>query len=678
MRRGAWGGLCIVLLGCAHAAAHATRPPAAGSPTGSVAAQRATFVRAHDAVTAGRYAEAIPLLESLCPHYAALRDYCLRDLAVSRNRVGSPDRAEAAWAQLVEEFPQSVYAPEGQLERGRLRRDAGDLTAARVLFDAARASEDGDVALRAQLELAALDASSDRIASADAAFTAIRSAAPATRLGNEAKERQRVLRAAHPELTPAGAAALDELRLLVKERDDAAARALADRLLATRPRDEQADILRARADAELDAGDVERGLATLDDLAVRFPDTPAAPAAIVRSATVLWNRDRNDAARAAYDRLRTRYPTDPHMPDALYALGRIAQSEDRPDDAVALFAQLADTYPNSPLAYEARWRIGWLRYEQGRYADAAAAFGRAAGDRDASAAPDAYYWHARALERRGDPAAAQMLYRAIMTDAPASYYAGWAERRLGRTPERGGRVSPPRPPEPVGAAPAATEPFHWTRAAELQAIGMSPLARLELRAFERTVADRPDVTAALLTAYQSVGGYRDAIRLGSARGLTDPAIFFPLAFWPEVSRQAAARGIDPLFVLALMRQESMFDPSARSSADARGLMQLLPSTAERVARNTGQPVPGSLYDPNTNIALGVAHLQQLLARYGDDRVKALAAYNGGEEALGRWIRRFGALESDEFVENITYRETRDYVKRVLGNYRRYAQTYAAH
>ena len=143
-----------------------------------------------------------------------------------------------------------------------------------------------------------------------------------------------------------------------------------------------------------------------------------------------------------------------------------------------------------------------------------------------------------------------------------------------------------------------------------------------------------------------------------------------------MSRAAQTEGIDPLIAIALMRQESLFDPAARSPADARGLMQLLPSTAERVARGRGEPSPvDHLYDPDVNVALGVAHLADLMRAYGGDPLKAAAAYNGGEEAVARWQQRYGTLPADEFVENITYRETRDYVKKVMGNYRRYQQLY---
>jgi soluble lytic murein transglycosylase len=198
-----------------------------------------------------------------------------------------------------------------------------------------------------------------------------------------------------------------------------------------------------------------------------------------------------------------------------------------------------------------------------------------------------------------------------------------------------------------------------------------------MRAFEKANPRTRELTRYLIATYPAVDGYRDAIRLGYQQGEPDPTVLYPLAFWPLVTRYARQRGLDPLRVLALMRQESLFDPAARSPADARGLMQLLPSTARRVARRLGRAEPGDLYDPDVNVDLGTAHLDELLREHAGDWIPTLAAYNGGEAALAKWERRFGDLPPDEFVESITYRETKDYVKRVLGHYRRYRTIYGA-
>jgi soluble lytic murein transglycosylase len=669
----------MVLVGCGGAARTrpAPRPQAAVVPD-TLEVKRARFAEAYGRIAAQQYAEAIPLLDPLCPTYAELADYCLHYLAVSRARTGDEAGADALWAHLAATNPQSLLAPRADLERARLRRTAGELTTARALLAAARASADDGVAVPALLELAAVERADGDPGAAHEALTAARARVPGTALGREAKRQIMELREQHPDLEPRGAAGEAEARLLIKEGDYAAARDAADGLLAGASATERPPLLRLRADAELGGGETERGLATLQDIVRQYPDASAAPEAHWRYATLLWNRDRNDEAQAAYLEFRQRYPAHPRMPEVLYALARIAQGDGRSDDAGALYTALAAGYPSTPLAREARWRIGWMEYQDGRFGDAAAAFEAAARAAGSGSAAEAEYWQARALERAGDDAAADRIYRALVAAAPASYYARWAEQRLGMAATRAGPVAVPPTPDAIGPPPAGTDPYHWVRAGELCAIGVRPAARAELRAYERGNSEQPDATAALLTAYRAVDGYRDAIRLGSARGYSDAAIFFPLAFWPQVARQAHANGTDPLLVLALMRQESLFDPAARSPANAQGLMQLLPSTAERTARSIGQPSPdGSLYDPEINITLGVAHLQELLRTYQGDEIRALAAYNGGENALAKWQTRFGHLPPDEFVESITYRETRDYVKKVLGNYRRYQIEYVS-
>jgi soluble lytic murein transglycosylase len=151
---------------------------------------------------------------------------------------------------------------------------------------------------------------------------------------------------------------------------------------------------------------------------------------------------------------------------------------------------------------------------------------------------------------------------------------------------------------------------------------------------------------------------------------------YPRAFWNLVAPAAQSTGLDPYLLLALTRQESLFDPEARSPSDAQGLMQLLPSTARRVAAESG--IGGAtldLSDPALNVELGTTYLKKLFEMFGGNPFKAVAAYNGGEHAVERWNARF-AGDDDEWVENIDFHETRDYVKKVLGGLREYRLLYA--
>jgi soluble lytic murein transglycosylase len=141
---------------------------------------------------------------------------------------------------------------------------------------------------------------------------------------------------------------------------------------------------------------------------------------------------------------------------------------------------------------------------------------------------------------------------------------------------------------------------------------------------------------------------------------------FPMHHDATIRREAARNGLDPAWVAAEIRSESVFDPKARSPANARGLMQLLPGTGAEVARKLGLPWRGaeSLYDPDTNIVLGSAYLRQLLDKYGKP-YQTIAAYNAGPAPVARWSSQRPSMDPDFWIETISYKETREYVARVL-------------
>ncbi|HET8563672.1 MAG TPA: lytic transglycosylase domain-containing protein, partial [Candidatus Binatia bacterium] len=153
---------------------------------------------------------------------------------------------------------------------------------------------------------------------------------------------------------------------------------------------------------------------------------------------------------------------------------------------------------------------------------------------------------------------------------------------------------------------------------------------------------------------------------------------YPLAYWESIQQKAQERELDPYLILALVRQESLFDARARSPAFALGLMQLLPSTATRIAKQLGFPPPSNegLFQPDLNLTLGSQYLKDLLQRYSNNWFKALAAYNGGESAVDRWEKEIITDDQDEFIERIPYPETRTYVKLVMRNHRIYRTLYS--
>jgi soluble lytic murein transglycosylase len=696
MRRLLLASALLLIAACsAHAPAPGPDLARVQPPLGTLADKRAAFAHAYEAFRAGDEQRALPVFSALADGYPELADYALYFAGTIAARHGDAATATAAFTRLLRDYPNSVKARAAALALGNLLLRGNDPEQARPLLQSALASADKATAEAARLALAELDEREGNIDAAAAGYMEVRRTMLGSALGRSAKQHVLALRAQHAELTPAGADLLDEARLLVAEHDYAAAYRAAQELLQQNGVD-PADALRVQADALYGRGDAEAGLATLRTLVDRYPMSAAAPAALFRLASVLWNRDRDEAALVAFKEFERRYATDGHAPDALYAIGRIHESAGRGDLALSSFDALARRYPRSDVADEARWRIGWIRYRGRQWVAAAGGFSRFAAE---TASPrlrnEATYWQARALEHAGRVEAAQRLYRDIVDRDPADYYAMWAERRLGLA---AGVLSPWQiePVAPVALAEVGRElpllqpgssvdAFHFSRWGELKAARVYGLARDELAAIERGHREDPATLRELLHAYLDVDGFtavqRLLRRLGDGAGLPDSErqrLLYPLAFWDIVSREARDNSVDPLLIEGVMRQESLFDPEAKSPANAYGLMQLLLDTAARVASAGNRAVdPLALFQPDLNIDLGVRHLNALLARFDGDVLKALAAYNGGEAAVEKWERRFAALEPDEFVESISYRETRDYVKRVVTNYRTYRELYAA-
>lgn len=154
-------------------------------------------------------------------------------------------------------------------------------------------------------------------------------------------------------------------------------------------------------------------------------------------------------------------------------------------------------------------------------------------------------------------------------------------------------------------------------------------------------------------------------------------LFYPAPYRDILNRYAGANGVDPRFILSLARQESRFNPQARSRAAARGLMQLIHETASRLARQEGIEAiePDDPYDPETAIRLSCRYVRELEGLFPNNPYAVAAAYNAGEQSVLRWIRRAGSGEADRLMAEIPIPETKDYVAKVMVNYYAYCKLY---
>jgi len=361
---------------------------------------------------------------------------------------------------------------------------------------------------------------------------------------------------------------------------------------------------------------------------------------------------------------------------ALYLAGDLRTDRGEDSAARAAFLTLGRRYPGSGFAPQARLRAALSAFREGRLGTAAAELDALGADplgrRERMAAA---YWAGRAHAALGDSAAARGRWEHVAAGSD-DYYAILASRRLDRVFWRA--------PAAVGRSPVpAALRGAVARSELLERLGLEVEAGYEWSALLETAAgiDAGYAVAALLDSLGHSGrAYRLALRLQAGRPLEDgraARLLFPLPRLDALQGEAAVHDLDPMLVAALIRQESAFDPRARSGADARGLMQMLPSVGASQARAVGlrEWDPVLLYEPDVNLRLGTRHLASVARQYGPLE-HVLAAYNAGGSRVERWLRTGGVAEDPElFVERIPYVETRDYVRRVLVNLARYEALY---
>jgi len=397
----------------------------------------------------------------------------------------------------------------------------------------------------------------------------------------------------------------------------------------------------ARARALVRAGQVSEGRSALRDVVRRHAAyADAAVPALLLLADLATDERRDAAARDALLGVVHRYPKHPSVPFALFRAGIIAFAAGDMPVAARELDSLVQRYPASA---------------------------------DASAAE---YWAARALVASGDSAGAQRRWREIIARDPLSYYAAAAAGRLGEAP-----WTPPAAADSFVRFPDLDSAL--ARTALLQSAGMDREARWEEQRLARLADSSVERLLATAAAFRARGRASRAVELtwralgrGAPRDARTFRLLYPLIGLPALEASARDQRIDPAFVAALIRQESIFNPVATSPAGARGLMQIMPSVGRQLARGAAFPLwdPVLLYQPDVNIELGTRHLAELLRRYPQE-VRALAAYNAGTTRVELWSSKIGMADEELFAERIPYRETRDYVRIIQRNESMYRALY---
>jgi soluble lytic murein transglycosylase len=390
-------------------------------------------------------------------------------------------------------------------------------------------------------------------------------------------------------------------------------------------------------------------------------------------AKTLERQDQDERAFVLYMELAGEGSKQEFADDALMEAAGLRRSQGRYSEAARLFEQVAKGYPDSRFNPRATWELGWSRYLAGEYAVAAESFRLLL--KDEALREKALYWMARALEHT--PASeVDTWYRALLDEYPAGFYAAWYRAQRG-IPDLREPLSQPNAQNELPLIAGFEKPRL------LAALGMVDESRTEMAAARKKAGDKKSLFPGLARIYLELQDYSSAIALflqnrpvkWDKASLPLWSAGYPLVYSDLVGRETAANGLSEGLIYSLIRAESGFSPAIKSPAGAIGLMQLMPATAKATAREQGAFNPQQLTLPEYNIKLGTRHFRDLMKDYDGDVVYSIAAYNAGAAAVDRWRKNTRGLKMDEFIENIPYQETRDYVKKVYASAATYRKLY---
>ncbi len=409
-------------------------------------------------------------------------------------------------------------------------------------------------------------------------------------------------------------------------------------------------------------------------------------------------------ARSTVEEMRQKFLSGKLTPKTFVEAGYAARDAKNKGEETYFLSTALMLFPDAIEVAGAQFELAWLQHEGGNFGESSRMFiehlARYA-EKDTTNRGKAGYWAARDSARAGKVADACALYEGLIHRYSANWYGYLGMQRLtalkGQSQCRTQGATGPSVLKAVAnlktitiAAETSTskelEPAEKSQ--QLSVIGLFDWAINELEEAKKTANNSPKINLALAKHYRLKGDNVNALRalaksypdysqmFPEEMGREEWDIFYPLSNWDQISAWAKNRNLDQYQVAGLIRQESVFNPRAKSPANAFGLMQLLIPTARSTARkysSTATISGESLFLPALNIELGTAYMRDQFDKFG--RIEYVAvAYNAGPGRVPQW-RSTLPIEIDEFVEAIPFKETKGYVQGVIRNSAQYRRLY---
>jgi len=658
----------------------------------------ARIVHARIKLNAKDFAGAASLLDSSAIRdYTVIGDYGLWLRAGALEQANRRVEARAVYEQLARDYPNSSRAREAFLHDAQLFMQDGQAAAIPVALKQLAAKDDG----AALLLTAKAYEQTGNTTGALASYRRIYFFAPAS---VEASDAATSITRLSSTTAPANAeeASVRAARLFAAKHFSEAFDAYTDAF--TRFPNTATPDLQARR--SIAASNAKRFADAASALNASPAPTGEARAEALFNLAMAYGRAKQWAqARSAAEDLRRAFPGSAWTTRAFVQLGQHA--EETKDDANASYFYRAavNFYPGNADVTPAQFYLAWQAHEAKNLAESSRMLTEHLAnyaDRNTDFRGKAAYWAARDSERSGKLAEARAIYQGLQARYDANWYGYLAKQRLdnmarnGNVPQKDFAAD-----SPVGRAVAnlqtvsvaeetagPSEDERIAKADQLSIIGTDDWALEELGVVSSVAPSSPRINLAIAKIYRSRNDNVQALNV-LKRSYPDYSqmkpeemrpdewdIFYPLAYWDIIAQESRARSLDPYQVAGLIRQESVFNPRAVSSAKAYGLMQVVVPTGIMTAKKVGVDraiTMESLFEPRLNIQLGTAFLRDQIDKYGRIEYVA-AAYNAGPGRVVQW-RATLPLELDEWAEAVPFRETRLYIQGVVRNTLQYRRLY---
>jgi soluble lytic murein transglycosylase len=458
--------------------------------------------------------------------------------------------------------------------------------------------------------------------------------------------------------------------------------------------DDRAGTQLSLATALLKSGHGKDAKKILDSLAPSSADTNAQKLYLLGE--VARGSDNDDEFLKDLDQLRQQAPTSPWLEQGLLSAGNVFLLRKDYDRAIDAYRELQQRFPNAGRAPYAHWKAAWLTLRQGRKAEAEKEFEEQIGLYPSSnEVPAALYWRARLAEEDGETAKARAFYQKLSDRFRNYYYADLARKQLKVLKSTGEPISyalldKVAPIDAKADIVADDPPSDNLRVQKAELLGNGGLVDLAARELQAASNEEKGDWVAPETArlFQENELYNRGIEIMKRAvpnyfAMDIPALprsyweaLFPRPYWADLKRYSTQNELDPFLVASLIRQESEFNAGAVSHKNAVGLMQLLPGTGKKVAKEEKLRhfSANQLFTPGVNLQLGTRYFRTMVDKFGSFEY-ALAAYNAGSDRVEDWLSAGNYRDPQEFVESIPFTETREYVQAILRNASVYRQLY---